>query len=119
MKQNESHEGHNMGMKKYDTMEEYLDELPVESKNIILELKSLIQQAVPEAEEIFKSKETSKYYKISMDNRDLNYSKYFSRGEQDISKLTDYTSENTKLLNVNEIKNTLLSLDYIKKELDV
>ena len=54
-----------------------------------------------------------------MDNRDLNYSKYFSRGEQDISKLTDYTSENTKLLNVNEIKNTLLSLDYIKKELDV
>lgn len=70
-------------------------------------------------EEIFKSKETSKYYKISMDNRDLNYSKYFSRGEQDISKLTDYTSENTKLLNVNEIKNTLLSLDYIKKELDV
>ena len=70
-------------------------------------------------EEIFKSKETSKYFKISMDNRDLNYSKYFSKGEQDISKLTDYTSENTKLLNINEIKNTLLSLDYIKKELNV
>ena len=70
-------------------------------------------------EEIFKSKETAKYFKISMDNRDLNYSKYFSKGEEDISNLIDYTSENTKLLNVDEIKNTLLSLDYVKEELNV
>ena len=53
-----------------------------------------------------------------MDNRDLNYSKYFSK-EKDISNLIDYTSENTKLLNVDEIKNTLLSLDYVKEELNV
>ena len=53
-----------------------------------------------------------------MDNR-LNYSKYFSKGEEDISNLIDYTSENTKLLNVDEIKNTLLSLDYVKEELNV
>ena len=50
-----------------------------------------------------------------MDNRDLNYSKYFSKGEQDISKLIDYTSENTKILNVDEIKKTLLTLDYLKR----
>ncbi len=58
------------------------------------------------------------YYRIPADNRDLNYAKYFSEGETDISKLDDYTSHNTHRLNVEEINALLLTLDYIKEELD-
>ena len=58
------------------------------------------------------------YYRIPTDNRDLNYAKYFSEGEADISILDDYTSHNTHRLNVYEIKALLLSLDYIKEALD-
>jgi UDP-N-acetylglucosamine 4,6-dehydratase len=57
------------------------------------------------------------YYRIPADNRDLNYAKYFSEGEVDISSLDDYTSHNTRRLNVDEIKSLLLTLDYIKDEL--
>jgi UDP-N-acetylglucosamine 4,6-dehydratase/5-epimerase len=58
------------------------------------------------------------YFRIPADNRDLNYAKYFSQGETDISQLDDYTSHNTRRLNAEEIKSLLLSLDYIKEELN-
>jgi UDP-N-acetylglucosamine 4,6-dehydratase len=54
------------------------------------------------------------YYRIPADNRDLNYAKYFSEGEERISHLDDYTSHNTRRLNVDEVKSLLLTLDYIK-----
>jgi UDP-glucose 4-epimerase len=57
------------------------------------------------------------YYRIPADNRDLNYAKYFSEGEMDISRLNDYTSHSTRRLNVEQVKSLLLSLDYIKEEL--
>ncbi len=57
------------------------------------------------------------YYRIPADNRDLNYAKYFSEGEADISTLDDYTSHNTRRLNVEAVKSLLLTLDYIKDEL--
>ena len=57
------------------------------------------------------------YYRIPADNRDLNYAKYFSEGETDISTLDDYTSHNTRRLNVEEVKSLLMTLDYIKDEL--
>lgn len=58
------------------------------------------------------------YYRIPADNRDLNYAKYFNEGEIDISSLDDYTSHNTRRLSVDEIKSLLLTLDYIKVELN-
>lgn len=54
------------------------------------------------------------YYRIPADNRDLNYAKYFSEGEERISALDDYTSHNTRRLNVKETKELLLTLDFIK-----
>lgn len=58
------------------------------------------------------------YYRIPTDNRDLNYAKYFSEGEEKISYLDDYTSHNTHRLNVAQVKELLLKLDYIKEEID-
>jgi hypothetical protein len=56
--------------------------------------------------------------RIPADNRDLNYSKYFSSGEEKISDLDDYTSHNSKRLDVPQIKELLLKLDYIRHELE-
>ncbi len=57
------------------------------------------------------------YYRIPADNRDLNYAKYFSEGEETISEFDDYTSHNTERLDVEQVKKLLLTLDYMKDEL--
>ncbi len=68
-------------------------------------------------EEMARAVDMGGYYRIPADNRDLNYAKFFSEGETNISMLDDYTSHNTKRLNVEEVKSLLLTLDYIKDEL--
>jgi UDP-glucose 4-epimerase len=68
-------------------------------------------------EEMAKAEDLGNYYRIPADNRDLNYAQYFSVGEEKLSRLDDYTSHNTLRLNVEQIKNLLLKLDYIKEEL--
>jgi UDP-glucose 4-epimerase len=68
-------------------------------------------------EEMSSALDLGDYYKISIDTRDLNYNKYFIEGEEQISSKEDYTSSNTKILNVEEIKEVLLKVDYIQEEL--
>jgi len=69
-------------------------------------------------EEMARAVNMENYYKIPADNRDLNYSKFFSDGEETISRLNDYTSHNTERLNVEQIVELLLKLDYIREQLD-
>ena len=69
-------------------------------------------------EEIAHAKDMGLYYRIPTDNRDLNYSKFFSEGEETISHQEDYTSQNTERLNVEQVKVLLLKLDFIKDELN-
>jgi len=68
-------------------------------------------------EEMAKAEDMGRYYRVPADNRDLNYEKYSSNGEEEVSHLDDYTSHNTVLLSIEEIKETLLKLDYIQQEL--
>lgn len=68
-------------------------------------------------EEMAKADDLGRYYRIPADNRDLNYNKYFVEGEQKISEIDDYTSHNTHRLDVQGVKDLLLSLDYIRDEL--
>ena len=69
-------------------------------------------------EEMALAKEIDNYYCIPADNRDLNYAKYFSEGDQNISLIDDYTSHNTRRLNVEQIKQLLLGLDFIGEQLN-
>jgi len=69
-------------------------------------------------EEMVHAQDMGGYYCIPADNRDLNYAKYFSEGEEKISHQEDYTSHNTERLNVEQVKALLLKLDYIKEELN-
>ena len=68
-------------------------------------------------EEMARVEDLKRYYRVPADTRDLNYSKYFSVGEERISHLEDYTSHNTERLNVAQVKQLLLKLDYIQEEL--
>lgn len=68
-------------------------------------------------EELVKAEDFGGYYRITPDDRDLNYNKYFTEGEEKISHVEDYNSHNTKRLTVNGIKELLLKLDYIQQEL--
>nr|WP_303960989.1 polysaccharide biosynthesis protein [Donghicola eburneus] len=65
-------------------------------------------------EEMAKVEDLGRYYRIPADARDLNYNKYFSDGEQSIAVLEDYTSHNTKRLDVEQTMRLLNNLDYIK-----
>ncbi len=68
-------------------------------------------------EELAKAEDLKDYYRIVPDDRDLNYNKYFTEGAEQLSHLDDYNSHNTRQLNVEEIKEKLLQLDYIQDEL--
>ncbi len=68
-------------------------------------------------EENSKAEDMGNYYRIVPDIRDLNYSKYFSEGDSTISQKDDYNSSNTHQLSNQELKEMLLSLDYIQSEL--
>ena len=59
-----------------------------------------------------------KFYRVPSDKRGLNYDKYFKQGDTDRNPLTEFNSNNTKLLNVEEVKKKLLTLKYIRDELD-
>ena len=68
-------------------------------------------------EEMAKAEDRKRYYRIPSDDRDLNYAKYFVEGESSISGSEDYTSHNTERLNVEQVKELLLTLDFIQDAL--
>ncbi|MGH7142176.1 MAG: polysaccharide biosynthesis protein [Candidatus Saccharimonadales bacterium] len=68
-------------------------------------------------EEKVKSEDLGNYYRIPADNRDLNYGKYFEEGSKKVNEVEEYTSHNTKRLNVQETIQKILTVDYIQKEL--
>lgn len=68
-------------------------------------------------EEMSRSVDLGGFFRIPADDRDLNYSKFFTSGELAISAADDYTSHNTTRLNREQVVELLLSLDFIQNEL--
>ena len=68
-------------------------------------------------EEMAKAIELDGYYQVPADTRDLNYGKYFEEGDINTSHLEDYNSHNTTRLNIDEVKEKLLTLPYVQEEL--
>jgi len=67
-------------------------------------------------EEMVKAIDMDDFYRIPADNRDLNYSKYFTEGTEAVSQIEEYHSHNTRRLNLDETKELLLSLLFIRKD---
>lgn len=76
-----------------------------------------LYESLVSREEMARVQDLDRYFRIPADTRDLNYSKYFSVGEEKISRLDDYTSHNTERLDVGQVKKLLLELDYVQAEL--
>ena len=68
-------------------------------------------------EERLRSEDMGNYFRVSADNRDMNYDKYFTKGKVETQADESYTSHNTKLLNVEETVEKILTTDYVKEEL--
>jgi len=68
-------------------------------------------------EEMIKAEDQEKYFKITPDERDLNYDQYFSEGTVKPS-IDEYNSNNTKLLSIDEMKNLLMALPQIKEDIN-
>jgi UDP-glucose 4-epimerase len=66
-------------------------------------------------EEMIKAEDQGGYYRIPSDNRDLNYDKYFSNGNEKISRTIEYTSDNTERLDVESTKRLLIKLDCLQE----
>lgn len=69
-------------------------------------------------EEMARAEDMGKHYRVPADDRDLNYNKYFIEGETKVSVFDDYTSHNTERLNVEQVKELLMKLDFIKEALN-
>lgn len=77
-----------------------------------------LYESLVSREEMAKAEDMGRYFRIPADNRDLNYNKYFVEGETRISEIDDYTSHNTERLTIDQVKQTLLKLDFIQEMLD-
>ena len=69
-------------------------------------------------EECAKAVDMGNFYRVPADNRDLNYDKYFTDGNAQRNILTEFNSDNTTRLNLEQVKEKLLSLEYIQNELN-
>ena len=69
-------------------------------------------------EECAKAVDMGNFYRVPADNRGLNYDKYFKEGDEERNTLTEFNSNNTKRLNLEETKAKIASLTYIQEELE-
>ncbi len=70
-------------------------------------------------EEMSKAIDMGNYYRIPCDTRDLNYDKFFTEGNEDISRIEDYHSHNTTRLDVEGMKEQLMRLRFIREDLGI
>jgi UDP-N-acetylglucosamine 4,6-dehydratase len=68
-------------------------------------------------EECIHAYDLGDFYRVPADNRDLNYEQYFELGTVQKPKLTEFSSDNTEILNLEQVKEKLLALDYVQNEL--
>jgi len=76
-----------------------------------------IYETLVNREEMVKAEDLENYYRIPADTRDLNYNKFFTEGESRISSIEEYTSHNTYRLELEETKELLLKLGFIRQDL--
>lgn len=76
-----------------------------------------IHETLATIEELRKSEDLGRYFRVKMDSRTLNYNDYFTKGDKKEIKLKDYTSQNAPRLSVKQIQKLLLTLPEIKAEL--
>ncbi|RYE05560.1 MAG: NAD-dependent epimerase/dehydratase family protein [Rickettsiaceae bacterium] len=77
-----------------------------------------IYESLVSSEEMVRAEDLGDYYRIPADSRDLNYAKFVCKGEKEIAYTMDYTSHNTRQLDVESLKQLLLKLDFVKEQIN-
>ena len=77
-----------------------------------------LYESLVSREEMSRAEDMGQFYRVPVDDRDLNYSTFFTSGETKISNADDYTSHNTERLDRQQVTDLLLKLPYIKEELE-
>jgi UDP-glucose 4-epimerase len=68
-------------------------------------------------EECSRAVDMGRFYRVPCDKRDLNYDNYFTVGNTERTKLSEFNSNNTEILNVEQVKAKLMELEYIREQL--
>ena len=76
-----------------------------------------VYETLVNREDMLKADDLGDYYRIPSDNRDLNYNQFYSKGMKNIQKMEEYHSHNTKILDVEGMKDLLLKLPIIRKDI--
>jgi UDP-N-acetylglucosamine 4,6-dehydratase len=76
-----------------------------------------IYETLVTREELQRAEDMGDYYRVRLDDRDLNYARYFTEGDTEEAFVDDYTSHNTTRLNVKQVEELLLSLPEVREEL--
>jgi UDP-glucose 4-epimerase len=77
-----------------------------------------LYESLVSREEMARAEDLGRYYRIPADTRDLNYDKYFVEGETAISEFEDYTSHNTRRLDIEQLKSLLKQLDIVREAMN-
>ena len=76
-----------------------------------------LYETLASREELARAEDMGEYFRVALDDRDLNYEKYFTSGDASEARIDDYNSHNTTRLTVDEVKALLLSLPEVRAEL--
>jgi UDP-glucose 4-epimerase len=77
-----------------------------------------LHETLATAEELCRSQDMGDYWRVRLDDRDLNYDKYFTEGDKDRMQQSDFTSANTKRLSADEVRSVLAALPEVRRELE-
>jgi len=77
-----------------------------------------LYESLVSREEMARADDMGGYYRIPADSRDLNYDKYFVEGQTDVSTIDDYTSHNTRRLDIEQIKEVLVDLEVVREAMN-
>lgn len=77
-----------------------------------------LYESLVSREEMARAEDIGRYYRIPADSRDLNYDMYFIEGQTSMSQFDDYTSHNTRQLDVEQVKQVLLGLALVREAID-
>ena len=77
-----------------------------------------LYESLVSREEMARADDVGGYYRIPADSRDLNYNKYFVEGQTDVSTIDDYTSHNTRRLDVEQVKELVMGLDVVREAMN-
>ncbi len=77
-----------------------------------------IHEVLVSAEELRRSDDLGEFYRVKMDQRDLDYSKYLDEGDPDLNSMLDYSSDRTQQLSVEQVKDLLIQIPEIRSTAD-